>query len=149
VLIAIDTSVLVAGTIAFHPFHLRARTWLDAISRGEIDAALCAHGLAEFYGVLTKIPSGLSPADARLATANLTARVRVIPLTTEAYLVAIDRCVARSLSSGAVFDALRIIAAEQVAADAMLTFNPADFMRLANGDRPRIVVPPDPPSLEV
>jgi predicted nucleic acid-binding protein len=149
VLIAIDTSVLVAGTIELHPFHQRARTWLNAVSRGEVAATLCAHGLAEFYSVLTKIPQPLAPADARLATLNLATHFRVVPLTLDAYLAAIDRCVTRSLSSGTIFDALHIVAAEQAGADVILTFNPADFWRLADSDRPRIVVPPDPPSLDV
>jgi hypothetical protein len=30
-----------------------------------------------------------------------------------------------------------------------LTFNVDDFQRLATGDRPKIVMPPDPPSADV
>lgn len=67
VLVAIDTSVLVAWTVAKHPFHARATPWFDAIYRGEFDAMVCAHALAELYSVLTKIPEGLSPVAARLA----------------------------------------------------------------------------------
>jgi len=52
----------------------------------------------------------------------------------------------RALKSGAVFDALHLIAAERARADALLTFNPNDFSRLAQGERPKIVVPSAPPA---
>jgi predicted nucleic acid-binding protein len=149
VLVAIDTSVLVAGTVSAHPFHARARHWLDAVHRGEIEATMCAHGLAELYGVLSRMPDGLSPAEARLVVANLPQRVRVVPLTVSAYLAGIERCAARSLKSGSIFDALHLVAAEQAQADMLLTFDQGDFTRLSAGHRPRIVVPPDPPSLQV
>jgi hypothetical protein len=46
-----------------------------------------------------------------------------------------------------VFDALHLLDAEQAGAEVFLTFNAPDFLRLSNGASPKIVVPPDPPSL--
>jgi hypothetical protein len=37
--------------------------------------------------------------------------------------------------------------AEEAGADAMVTFNQADFARLTDTGSPRIVVPPDPPTV--
>jgi hypothetical protein len=72
-----------------------------------------------------------------------------MPLTVGAYQAAIDRCAERSLKSGSVFDAIHLIAAERRAAGVLLTFNPEDFARLREGDSVRIVVPPDPPSIDL
>ena len=54
---------------------------------------------------------------------------------------------ARTLTSGVVFDALHLVTAEEAGAHAMLTFNHADFVRLTDVGSPPIVVPPDPPAV--
>jgi predicted nucleic acid-binding protein len=74
VLVAVDTSVVVAATLQSLPFHARAKCWLDAIAAGEIDGAICAHALAESYSVLSRIPGGLLPRAAELVVAQLTTR---------------------------------------------------------------------------
>jgi predicted nucleic acid-binding protein len=149
VLVAIDTSVLVAWTVARHPFHDRAKPWFDAFDHGDLDGIVCAHALAELYSVLTKIPEGLSPTAAQLVVANVPNQFRVTPLTIAAYRVAVERCAQRALKSGSVFDALHLVAAEGKGAGALLTFNPGDFERLTDGDGPKIVLPPDPPSADL
>jgi predicted nucleic acid-binding protein len=67
--------------------------------------------------------------------------------TERIYRTALARCTARTLTSGIVFDALHLVTAEEAGADAMLTFNHADFVRLTDVGSPRIVVPPDPPAV--
>lgn len=67
----------------------------------------------------------------------------------ESYLAATQRCASRGLKSGVVYDALHLVEAERAGADVFLTFNPSDFERLAVGLKPRIVVPPDPPSTQL
>jgi hypothetical protein len=39
------------------------------------------------------------------------------------------------------------VGAEHAGADAIVTFNGADFVRLASPSSPRIVIPPDPPGV--
>jgi len=146
VLVAIDTSVLVAGIIAAHASHVPAKQWLDAIDRRDFDAIVCTHALAELYAVLTRIPGGLSPAEAQVTVSNLPNRMRVVPLTAGAYVAAIERCSTRALKSGVIFDALHLVAAERSGAVALLTFNPSDFTRLVQADSPKIVVPSAPPA---
>lgn len=75
--------------------------------------------------------------------------MRVVTPLPESYLAATERCASRGLKSGVVFDALHLIEAERTGADVLLTFNPSDFERLATGAKPRIVVPPDPPSTQL
>lgn len=81
-----------------------------------------------------------------MTVSNLPNRMRVVPLTTGAYMAAVERCSTRALKSGSVFDALHPITAERSRADVLLTFNPGDFTRLAHGEHPKIVVPSAPPA---
>jgi predicted nucleic acid-binding protein len=147
-LIAIDTSVLVAGALEGHAFHHRAFVGQQAIHRGELQAMVSAHALTEVYSVLTKVPNGLSPAEARVVVSTIRRRVRVVLPTLQTYLAAIERCSVRALKSGAVYDALHLVEAEREGASILLTFNRDDFTRLAEDDRLAIVVPPDPPSTD-
>jgi predicted nucleic acid-binding protein len=71
----------------------------------------------------------------------------LVPPTAHIYRTALARCTARRLASGIVFDALHLVTAEEAGADAMVTFNQADFARLTDTGSPRIVVPPDPPTV--
>lgn len=148
-LLAVDTSVIVAGTLVHHVFHARVKVWLTAIHRGEFQAMVSLHALAEAYSVLTKHPEGLSPAAARAVVSRIARQMRVVAPLPETYLAATERCSSRGLKSGVIFDALHLVEAERTGADAFLTFNASDFERLAVALKPRIVVPPDPPSTEL
>ena len=148
-LLALDTSVIVAGALAGHAFHPRAIVWQAAIYRGEVQAMVCAHALAEVYSVLSKIPGGLSPAATRVLVDRLARQVRVLAPLPESYLAATERCACRGLKSGVVYDALHLVEAERAGADVFLTFNSSDFERLAASPKPRIIVPPDPPSTQL
>jgi len=65
---------------------------------------------------------------------------------TAPYTDALVRCASRGLKSGVVFDALRLLDAEQAGGDVFLTFNASDFTRLAVEASPQVVVPSVPPS---
>jgi hypothetical protein len=51
------------------------------------------------------------------------------------YNEALQRCTDRGFASGVVFDALHLVGAEHAGADALVTFNGADFLRLASPPR--------------
>jgi len=110
---------------------------------------VCAHALAEVYSVLSKIPGGLSPVATRVLVGRLARQVRVLAPLPESYLAAMERCASRGLKSGVVYDALHLVEAERAGADVFLTFNSSDFERLAASPKPRIIVPPDPPSTQL
>jgi predicted nucleic acid-binding protein len=148
VLVAIDTSVFVAWTVAAHPFHERTKPWFEEIHAGRSTGSR-APTPWQNSSVLTKIPMGMSQSEAQLTVANLPNQVRVVPLTVAGYQAAILRCAERGLKSGSVFDALHLVAAERAGADALLTLNPDDFTHLARPESPRVVVPPDPPSADL
>lgn len=75
---------------------------------------------------------------------GLIGTVSVVPPTLDAYFDAMNRCEALDLRSGAIFDALHFVAARQVQADAVLTFNCGDFQRLCAGTPLRVLSPAEP-----
>jgi predicted nucleic acid-binding protein len=140
-----DTSVLVAALIGAHPHHARALPWLQAHGT-ELEALTSEHALLELWSVLTRLPSAppLAPTLAERMVDRLAAKIEVLPVSTGLHRRAIHRAAERSLRSGAVFDALHLITAEDAQSTAVLTFNTQDFIRLAVEGGPRILLPPDP-----
>ena len=76
---------------------------------------------------------------------GLIGMVSVVPSGIGDYSDAMARCEALDLRSGAIFDALNFVAALRVGADAVLTFNTADFERLCAGSSVHVVAPFEPP----
>ena len=149
--VAFDTSVLVAGLHRAHPHHRRSFVWMDAVAEGRVTGIVTWHALAEFWSVLTRLPLSARPSPEQ--TLQLVDRLRdafdVRALDAAVYGEALRRCTERNFSSGVIFDALHLVAAEHAGADALLTFNTADFLRLALPTSPRIAIPPDPPDLRI
>lgn len=149
--IAFDTSVLVAGLHRAHPHHRRALVWIDAVSEGRVTGVITWHALAELWSVLTRLPTSARPSPEQ--TLQLVRRVQgvfnVRALEPAVYEEALQRCTDRGFSSGVIFDALHLVAAERDGADALTTFNGADFVRLALPTSPRITIPPDPPAFTI
>ena len=147
--VAFDSSVIIAGTHDMHPHHRRAIVWIDAVLEQRITGVIMCHALAEIWSVLTRMP-----APARLSAEQAMGVVRRIQrvfqlqqLEPATYNEALQRCTDRGFASGVVFDALHLVGAEHAGADAVVTFNGADFRRLASPTSPRIVIPPDPPDV--
>ncbi len=101
------------------------------------------HAYGETWRVLSRLPLAerLEPA---VVNDILDALVEAHPL--EGILLADDpsaatRCAQAGVRSGAIFDALHLVVAERLSADAVLTLNVKDFVRLS----PRIqaIAPPD------
>ena len=131
--VAFDTSVLVAAVQPLHPRHEVALLWVSAAAGGKIGGTWTTHAVAETWAVLTAMPAParVSASAALAAVRRLSERIPVSPLGPDAYLRALDRCVANNLRSGSVYDALHLISAEDGNADALLTFNTADFERFS------------------
>jgi predicted nucleic acid-binding protein len=148
--IAFDTSVVIAGSLVGHVHAERASVWLDAARQRRFDARVTSHGLAEAWATLSALPiePRLAPATVLRLVERFQQHVAVLELTWDDYRRAIERCADRGLRSGAVYDALHLVAAERWDADVMLTFNVRHFERLSASERPRIAAPPDPPGLE-
>ncbi len=147
--VAFDTSVLIAALVEAHPHHRRAFPWLEAVSQGRIEGECSAHALAECWSVLTRLPIDppISPRMATAAIGRLENLLSIRQLPLELYQAAFDRCSEKNLRSGIVFDALHLLSAEASGVEGFLTLNARDFERLVAEGSPKIVIPPDPPSL--
>jgi predicted nucleic acid-binding protein len=147
--VAFDSSVLVAAMVSTHRDHARAVVWLDAVSTGAVQGVVSVHALGELWSVLTKLPVSppISPKKAREAVDEVLTRFATEPLSVQIYRDALDRCTSKGLRSGAIFDAVHLATAEAAGAEALVTFNERDFVRLSVAESPPIVVPPDPPAI--
>ena len=147
--IALDTSVLVPAIVDGHRHHARARCWLLAVETGRLQGTASWHAMSETWSVLTRLPltPRITPLTAWGAVRRLRSVLTLAPPTERIYRKALARCAARALTSGVVFDAIHLVTAEEAGADAMLTFNHSDFIRLVNAGSPQVVVPPDPPAV--
>jgi predicted nucleic acid-binding protein len=149
--IAFDTSVLVAALVEPHPLHDRSTPWIEAVSSKRVTGSCTTHALAETWSVLTRIPiePAISPPMATAVIERLSEVLEIVELGLDAYQMACRRCSEKDVRSGALFDALHLIAAESSGADMLLTFNSKDFQRLEIPGGPAITVPPDPPNCDL
>jgi predicted nucleic acid-binding protein len=131
--VAFDTSVLVAGLVESHPRFGVAAVWLDQVDEGAIQGVWSSHAYAETWSVLTRLPlrGRLAPESAVEVLDSLVRIAAPIELTVADYQAAARRAAAAGGRSGIVFDALHLVAAERMGADALLTFNTGDFQRLS------------------
>lgn len=147
--VAFDTSVIIAGTHDLHPHHRRAVVWIDAVLQQRITGVITWHALAEIWSVLTRmpLPARLTAEQALRVVRRVQGVFQLHPPEAAVYDEALQRCTDRGFASGVVFDALHLVAAERAGAEAIVTFNGADFHRLAGPTSPRVVIPPDPPGV--
>lgn len=136
----LDTSTLVAALHQEHQHHAWARARITETQHGT--ASLSTHTLAELYKVLTVHPQiRMPPTEAVPVLDRLREKFLCVPLTPDDYHAALTRCAERSLSGSVVFDALIAQAAFKAGAEALLTLNPRDFLRLGD-DVGALVVSP-------
>ena len=131
-----DTSVLVSSLVRGHEHHPRAASTLDRAASGEVELLVAAHALAETYATLTAIRPRLTPAGVvALMDEGALRFAQVVALDGDDYRAVLDHLARLGLTSGAVYDALHVRAAEKARADELHTFNGRDFRRM----------PPEPP----
>lgn len=147
--VAFDSSVIIAGAHDMHPHHGRAIVWIDAVLEQRITGLLTWHAVAEIWSVLTRLPAParLTPEQALRVVQRVRGVFQLQQVEPPIYDGALQRCADRNLASGVIFDALHLMSAEHAGADVLVTFNGADFLRLATPTSRRIVVPPDPPNV--
>jgi predicted nucleic acid-binding protein len=139
-MIAIDSSVIIAGLLSWHEFHDRAFSALKkANAGGELLIPLPA--LIESYSVMTRLPSQrrLRPETAHKLLHDLFGEARIVSLSTGNAWNFLRDCVSEAIAGGRVYDAAIATAAIEARASKLLTLNPRDFE--AFGDRIAIVVP--------
>lgn len=142
--ILLDTSVLVRGLVEGMPDHRQARSYLDKARYGVAQVAISAHALAELYTTITALPTRPRhrPEDAKALIEGVARHLRIVDLDTADYNAAIDRTVELDLSSGAIYDALHVRAAEKTGAAELVTFDSSDFGRMRPKGRTQLTVLP-------
>lgn len=132
--ILLDSDVLVAGVLERHPHHARAKPWLQRAAAGEVDAVVAAHSLAQVYRVLTTYAIGprIAPGDAAdMIERDIVARCRVRAIDSRGHLKCIRALSRRGIAGGAVYDGLIAEVGRAARVDKIVTFNVADFRRVA------------------
>ena len=129
-----DTSVLVAASISDHPHHTQASFVLKQVRRGKLEAVIGAHGTAEFYAVVTRIPliPPVFPREAwRLLTENILPHFQVVALSSAQYEAVLHQAAEKGWAGGLVYDALHLACATSTNCKRIYTFNLRHFLQLA------------------
>jgi predicted nucleic acid-binding protein len=139
-MIAVDSSVVIAGLLSWHELHERA---LQALEKAMAARRLLIPFpvLVESYSVMTRLPSPhrLRPEIAHQLLHDSFSGARVVGLSARKAWTFFGDCVASATAGGRVYDAVIASAAIEAHARELLTFNPRDFEMF--GDRIAIIVP--------
>lgn len=133
----LDTSVLVAALVEVHPRHAQAFPWLYRARRGEVEAMIAAHSVAEVYAVLSTLPvtPRITPSAAwALVEHSILPFAKAIHLTASETALAVQRVSRQGLAGGVVYDALIAEAARKGGVECIVTLNAGDFQRVSAGD---------------
>jgi len=139
-MIAVDSSVVIAGLLSWHEFHQRAFQALGKAMSGR-RLLIPFPALVESYSVMTRLPSPhrLRPETAQQLLHDSFSDVRVVGLSPRKAWMFLGDCVASATAGGRVYDAVVASAAIEAHARELLTFNPRDFEMFS--DRIAIIVP--------
>jgi predicted nucleic acid-binding protein len=129
-----DTSVLVSASISAHPHHAQAVALLKQVRSGKLQGFISAHGTAEFYAVVTRVPltPPIYPSEAwRLLTENILPHFQVAALSAAQYSTVLRQAAEKGWTGGLVYDALHLAAATSNQCKRIYTFNLRHFLQLA------------------
>jgi predicted nucleic acid-binding protein len=131
-----DASVLVP--VVSDQLTNHAAALASFVSHSEVRemAFTSAHALAECYATLTALPlprriSG--PEALRLIEANFVKRLTLIALNASETVKAIQLAAGLGRTSGQIYDAIHVVAAQKAACTRIYTYNLAHFRPLARG----------------
>lgn len=133
---AVDTSVIVAASVAAHERHRDATSELESRLDAEDVMVIPAHAMAEAYSVLTRQPppGRLSPVAARDALQHFAdAAESLVALGGDDYLELLRRAADRGVAGGRIYDSLIAESARLAAAEVFLTFNTRHFVGIISG----------------
>jgi predicted nucleic acid-binding protein len=142
--VLLDTSVVIAALLPGHPSHISAISWLSRAKSGAFEFLFSAHSLAELYAVLTRIP--LSPpvspeAAGRLIRENVLSAATIRALSADEYVTLLSELIGKSLTGGAIYDAVIAKIAEEARVDLLVTLNIGHFQKVWPEAAARIVSP--------
>jgi predicted nucleic acid-binding protein len=139
-----DSNVLVAAAIASHPHHGQAEEAVALVRANKNKGVFSAHGLAELYAVLTRLPltPAVYPSEAwQILKENVLAHFELIALTADEYRAAVQHCAVAGWVGGRVYDVLHVASARKARCERIYTFNLKHFRELAPDWAERIRTP--------
>ena len=141
---ALDSSIILAGLLAWHEAHDRAfRSLVHARVVEGAALVVPAPALVETYAVMTRLPAPhrLSPIDAiELLSGSFEGHSMVVSLAGSETWHFLRDSAEHEITGGRSYDALILRCARKARATTLLTLDRRDFSRLDPGDI-RIVVP--------
>jgi predicted nucleic acid-binding protein len=135
VIIAVDTSVVVAALMGWHERHeIAARVLSRHLDADEI--VLPQQVVLESYSVMTRLPSPhrIAPADAyAVLSESFREGVSIVSLSSRSIWPMLEELAQAAIAGGRTYDAAIARAARAAQAEAILTFNRRDFEALRSG----------------
>jgi predicted nucleic acid-binding protein len=130
-----DASCLVAAVCSWHERHAPTVAELARRALRREGIVMAAPALVETYAVLTRLPSPyrLRPADALAVMEGNWSRVEVAALASEDVWPLLRELPDRGIAGGSTGDAMVAACARKARVDVILTWNVADFERVAEG----------------
>jgi predicted nucleic acid-binding protein len=140
-----DTSVLLAAVLQKHVAHERAFAVLERVQDGKDEGFVSAHGLAEIYANLTKLPPPFrhSPEQALLSMEeNVLKHFKISSLTGGDYSALVRESALAGIQGGTIYDAVLLKSASKAEVDQIYTLNLRHFEAVAPKDfGPELRVP--------
>ena len=133
-IVAVDTSVIVAALAPWQENHQAARRAIDELL-AQHSLILPIHALTEAYSVLTRVPLPLriAPREALRLLDETFGNVPVVGLSPHDGWPFLAEFAARGIYGGRIYDAAIARASRDAGAEAILTFNVRDFENLVEG----------------
>lgn len=104
-----DTLVLAPAAVVGHPHHLPAMARLQELAEMKQKGVMSAHGLMEFYSVLTRTPfqPPLHSSEVwRMIESLIPPHLKLIPLTAKEYADVTKACSIAGWTGGRIYDAV-------------------------------------------
>jgi predicted nucleic acid-binding protein len=137
----VDTSVLVPVFIPGHIHHERS---FNLFSRADTKKAFCAaHGLAEVYATLTRLPGRhrTSGEQALRFLEEIDERFHAVALDVAEYRISLRESAALGITGGTSYDALIGACARKAKADIIYSWNTRHFLQLGPEIAHRVRLP--------
>ena len=141
----LDTSVLVAASVASHPHHVQALAVLSRVAKGDDNGFIGVHSIAETYAALTRLPvvPRIHPSEAgRIIRENILKHFVLVAAGEAEYLHALAAVQDNGWLGAKIYDALLLACATRSGAERIYTFSLGDFRGLAPAElQARICAP--------
>jgi len=132
--VLLDTRVLVSAVVQQHADHERSFAILERVQEGADEGYVSAHGLAEMYAVLTKLPppSRHAPEQALLSIEeNVVKYFKISSLTGGDYAALIREGALAGIQGGTIYDAVLLRCAIKAGVERIYTLNIKHFQSVA------------------